>query len=101
MTVTPFPQLLFYIGMTLNFTMMLAVASVFVFRRRQQGWQRLPVVSFAWPLVPGLFVIAGAWMTIYGITLQSRVSFFALGTVVLGALVYHFRIRQSAAAEPA
>ena len=43
MTVTPFPQLLFYIGMTLNFTMMLAVASIFVFRKRQPGWQKLPV----------------------------------------------------------
>jgi APA family basic amino acid/polyamine antiporter len=99
MTVTPFPQLLFYIGMTLNFTMMLAVASVFVFRRRQQGWQRLPAVSFAWPLVPTLFVVAGAWMTIYGVTLQTKVSLFALGTVVLGALVYHFRIRQDAVAD--
>jgi len=98
MTVTPFPQLLFYIGMTLNFTMMLAVASVFVFRKRQQGWQKLPAVSFAWPLVPSLFVVAGAWMTLYGITLQSRVSLFALGTVVIGALVYHFRIRHDAAA---
>ena len=37
MTLTPFPQLFFYIGMTLNFTAMLAVASIFVFRKRRPG----------------------------------------------------------------
>lgn len=92
MTLTPFPQLFFYIGMTLNFTAMLAVASLFVFRRRPE-WRKLGVVSFAWPLVPGLFVLAGAWMTVYAFTLQTRVSLFALATVAIGALVYRLRIR--------
>ena len=32
-------------------------------------------------------------MTVYGITLQSRVSLAAISTVLIGALVYHFRIR--------
>jgi APA family basic amino acid/polyamine antiporter len=92
MTLTPFQQLFSYVGMTLYFTAMLAVASVFVFRRRP-GWQKLGVVSFAYPLVPGVFVVMGAWMTIYAITLQSRASFAAILTVVLGAVVYHFRLR--------
>jgi APA family basic amino acid/polyamine antiporter len=98
MTLTPFPQLFTYVGMTLNFTALLAVASIFVFRRRHTDWQKLPVVSFAYPLVPAVFVITGAWMTIYGITLQSRVSLAAILTVVLGALVYHFRIKSRSAA---
>ncbi|MBC8167192.1 MAG: amino acid permease, partial [Bryobacteraceae bacterium] len=93
MTLTPFPQLFFYIGMTLNFTAMLAVASIFVFRLRRPDWQKLQVVSFAWPLVPGFFVVIGAWMTVYGITLQSRASLAAIFTVLIGALVYHIRIR--------
>jgi APA family basic amino acid/polyamine antiporter len=93
MTLTPFPQLFTYVGMTLNFTAVLAVSSIFVFRRRRPDWQKLPVVSFAYPLVPGIFVVTGAWMTIYAVTLQSRVSFAAIGTVVLGAIVYHFRLR--------
>ncbi|MBC7928077.1 MAG: amino acid permease [Bryobacteraceae bacterium] len=93
MTLTPFPQLFFYIGMTLNFTAMLAVASVFVFRRRHSDWKKLPAVSFAWPLVPTLFVVAGGWMTVYGFTLQSRVSLLAIGTVLVGAVVYWLRIR--------
>lgn len=93
MTITPFPQLFFYIGMTLNFTAVLAVASLFVFRRRNPEWQKLKVVSFAWPLVPSIFIILGIWMTIYGITLQSRVSLLALLTILIGAVVYHFRMR--------
>lgn len=93
MTLTPFQQLFTYVGMTLNFTAMLAVASIFVFRRRRRDWQKLQVVSFAYPLVPALFVITGCWMTIYGFTLQTRVSIAAILTVLLGALIYHFRIR--------
>jgi APA family basic amino acid/polyamine antiporter len=96
MTVTPFPQLFFYIGMTLNFTAALAVMSLFVFRRRHRDWQKLKVVSFAWPLVPAIFVAMGTWMTIFGITRQPRASSIAIATVVAGALVYHFRIRSRA-----
>ena len=98
MTLTPFPQLFTYVGMTLNFTALLAVASIFVFRRRRPDWQKLPVVSFAYPLVPATFVVTGIWMTIYAITLQTRISFAAIATVLLGALVYHFRIRSRTAA---
>jgi APA family basic amino acid/polyamine antiporter len=92
MTLTPFPQLFFYIGMTLNFTAVLAVASILVFRRRRPDWQKLGVVSFAYPLVPMTFVIMGAWMTIYGITLQTRISLVAIATILIGAVVYHFRV---------
>ena len=59
MTLTPFPQLFFYIGMTLNFTAVLAVASIFVFRRRRPGLAETRVVSFAYPLVPLTFVSHG------------------------------------------
>jgi APA family basic amino acid/polyamine antiporter len=96
MTLTPFPQLFMYIGMTLSFTAALAVASLFVFRRRHPDWQKLKVVSFAWPLVPLVFILMSLWMTVYGLVLQPRISGIALATVVLGALVYHFRIRSRA-----
>ncbi|MEJ7606415.1 MAG: hypothetical protein WKF37_09125 [Bryobacteraceae bacterium] len=92
MTLTPFPQLFIYIGMTLNFTAALAVASLFVFRRRLD-WQRLRVVSFAWPLVPSVFILIGMWITMYGITQETKVTAFALATVLVGAVVYHFRMR--------
>jgi APA family basic amino acid/polyamine antiporter len=93
MTLTPFPQLFFYVGMTLNFTALLAVASILVFRKRRPDWQKLKVVSFAYPLVPGIFIVVGTWMTVYGLTNQTRVSAAAIATILAGALVYHFRIR--------
>ena len=40
MTLTPFPQLVLYIGFALNFMAVMSVASLFVFRRRP-AWQRL------------------------------------------------------------
>ena len=92
MTLTPFPQLVVYIGFTLNFFAVLSVASLFIFRRRPD-WQKLRVVSFAWPLIPVAFLLVGTWMTIFGMTLEPKVSLAAILTVITGAAVYHFRIR--------
>ena len=92
MTLTPFPQLVVYIGFTLNFFAVLSVASLFLFRRRPE-WQKLRVVSFAWPLLPVLFVLVGAWMTVYGTLLQPKVSIAAALTIALGAAIYHFRLK--------
>jgi basic amino acid/polyamine antiporter, APA family len=96
MTASPFLNLLFYIGFLLNFFAVMSVASLFVFRRRP-GWHKLPVVSFAYPLVPVFFLIAGVWMTIFGMTFRPEISAIAVLTVALGAAVYHFQIRRSAA----
>jgi APA family basic amino acid/polyamine antiporter len=95
MTVSPFLNLLFYIGMLLNFSAVMSVASLFIFRRRQ-GWQKLGVVNFAYPLIPALFVVIGIWMTILGLKLRPGVSGVAAATVAIGALVYRFRIRAKA-----
>ena len=73
-----------------------SVASVFIFRRRQ-GWQKLGVVSFAYPLMPLLFVATGIWMTILGLKLRPGISLIAAATVAIGALVYRFRIRSTSA----
>lgn len=92
MTVTPFPQLVVYIGVTLNFFAVMSVASLFFFRKRP-GWQKLRVVSIAYPLIPVLFILVGGWMTIQGLQKKPVVSAAAAATIVTGALVYHFRIR--------
>ena len=92
MTVSPFLNLLLYIGLLLNFFAVLSVGSLFIFRRRP-GWQKLGVVSFAYPLVPAIFVAVGVWMTILGVTLRPGVSAIAVLTVAAGAAVYHFRRR--------
>jgi APA family basic amino acid/polyamine antiporter len=95
MTVTPFVQLFFYIGITLNFFAVMSVISLFFFRK-QPGWQKLRVVSFAWPLIPALFIIVGLWMFLFGMTLEPKVSFAAILTIATGAAVYHFRLRPAA-----
>jgi len=95
MTMTPFPQLVNYIGFTLNFFAVMSVASLLYFRTKP-GWQKLRVVSFCYPLFPVLFLLVGVWMIIQGIQLKPYISLATVVTVVTGALVYHFRIRPAA-----
>jgi basic amino acid/polyamine antiporter, APA family len=100
MTVSPFLNLLLYIGLLLNFFAVLSVGSVFVFRRRP-GWQKLGVVSFAYPLLPAFFCAVGIWMTILGVMLRPAVSAAAVVTVAAGAAVYHFKLRTKLPSRPA
>ncbi len=99
MTLTPFPSLLTFIGLTLNFFAAMSVASLFIFRRRP-NWKKLGPVSFAWPLIPAFFVAVGLWVSVYGFLFVPRISFTAVGMLAAGALVYHLRTR-SAARRPA
>ncbi|HEV1287175.1 MAG TPA: amino acid permease [Bryobacteraceae bacterium] len=99
LTLTPFPQLVIYIGFLLNFFAVMSVASL-LHLRRQPGWRKLRVVSFSYPLFPVLFILVGLWMTVQGVQLKPYVSLAAVVTVVTGALVYHFRIRSKAQPEP-
>ena len=89
MTLTPFPQLMLYIGFSLTFFTVMSVASLFVFRRTS-GWQRLRSVSFLFPLIPGAYILVGTAMIVYGIIWQPKASLTAAATIALGAAVYHF-----------
>jgi APA family basic amino acid/polyamine antiporter len=100
LTITPFPQLVVYIGFLLNIFAVLSVASLMHFRR-QPGWRKLRVVSFCYPLFPVLFILVGLWMTVQGLQFKPFVSLAAAITLVMGALVYHFRLRSQAPAEKA
>jgi APA family basic amino acid/polyamine antiporter len=88
MTVTPFPQLVTYIGMSLTLFTVLSVVSLFVFRRKRAGWRKLRAVDFAYPLVPASYVLVGTCMIFYGVISQPKASLSALGTAGVGALVY-------------
>jgi APA family basic amino acid/polyamine antiporter len=99
MTLTPFPQLVIYIGFLLNFFAVMSVGSL-MYLRRQPGWRKLRVVSFAYPLFPALFIVVGLWMTVRGVQLKPYVSLAAVITVGMGAVVYHFRMRSSPRPEP-
>jgi APA family basic amino acid/polyamine antiporter len=92
MTLTPFPDLIVFIGFSLTFFTVAAVASVFVFRRRPE-WRRLPAVNFAYPLVPAAYVLVGTGMCLYGMIWQPKASFTALATIAIGALVYRYTFR--------
>jgi APA family basic amino acid/polyamine antiporter len=94
MTVTPFPALVVYIGFSLTLFTVLSVASIFVFRRRRPGWQRLRALEFAWPLIPASYILVGTGMMVYGVIWQPRASLTALATVGLGALVYRYGVRR-------
>jgi APA family basic amino acid/polyamine antiporter len=96
MTLTPFVNLILYIGFTLNFFAVMSVASIFIFRRRS-GWARLPVVNFAYPLMPALFIIVGVWMTILGVRFRPGISAIAAATIAGGAIAYHLRLRRTIA----
>ena len=93
LTLTPFANLLQYIGFTLNFFAVMAVSSLFVFRRRPE-WQKLKVVNFAWPLMPSIFLVIGLWTTIIGFWLRPGISAAAVLTVATGALIYHSGVKK-------
>ena len=100
MTFTSFPQLVTYIGFSLTFFTVLAVSSLFVFRRRP-GWQRLPAVSVAFPLVPASYLLIGAWMIYYGFMLRPAISAAAVLTLLIGAVVYFLRVKGTPSAQRA
>ena len=50
---TPFPQLVNYIGFTLNFFAVMSVASLVLFRR-QPGWQKTAGGELLLSVVPGV-----------------------------------------------
>ena len=100
MCFTSFPQLVVYIGFCLTFFNVLAVASLVGFRR-QEGWQCLPVVSFAFPLVPAAYLAVGAWMIYFGFRLRPGISAAAVATLILGAAVYYAPSRRPRPQGPA
>jgi APA family basic amino acid/polyamine antiporter len=93
LTMTPFPGLMTYIGMSLTLFTVLSVAALFLFRRNRPGWQKLRAVDFAYPLIPASYILVGAGMMVYGVINQPLASLTAFATVGAGALVYHFGVR--------
>jgi basic amino acid/polyamine antiporter, APA family len=100
MTLTPFPQLVLYIGMTLNIFTVMSVLSIFFFRKRE-GWHKLRAVSFAYPAFPVLFALVGTWMAYQGVILKPWIALATFLTLATGALVHRLRTRQQAPQTPA
>lgn len=94
LTFIPFRGLFIYIGSTLNLFAGIAVASIFILRKRP-GWRRLPVVDFMFPLMPATFLSISVLTFVVGIRLEPVVVLATVLTAGTGALFYHFKIRQS------
>jgi APA family basic amino acid/polyamine antiporter len=94
LTLTPFPQLIVYIGFTLNVFAVLSVSSLFLFRRRP-GWRTLRIVDRTYPLIPSLFVVIGIWMVFEGVLKKPLISGITALTLLTGAAVYRTRSRHS------
>jgi basic amino acid/polyamine antiporter, APA family len=90
-----FEALLYYIGFMLVLFAGLATAGAFRLRGRP-GWRRLPSVSFAWPLLPALFIAASAGMLLSTVRLRPRESLLGLFTVACGAALYRWKFRKKA-----
>ena len=92
LTLTPFPALIIYIGFSLTFFTVMAVASVFIFRKRPE-WQRLPSVSFLFPAIPGAYIAVGVAMIVYGTIWAPVPSIASLVTILAGGAVYQATAR--------
>jgi len=92
MTLTPFPQLVSYIGFSLTlFTVLVGGFAVRVPARAPE-WQRLRALQFAWPLIPASYILVGICMMVYGVIWQPAASLTPWPPVGAGAGV-HFGVR--------
>ena len=87
-----FESLLYYIGFALVLFAALAVVGMTRLRRRLT-WKRLGAASWAYPLVPAVFVSASVWMLCYTMALRPKESGLGLLTMAAGALVYYWFLR--------
>jgi APA family basic amino acid/polyamine antiporter len=89
-----FEQLLIYIGFSLGIFPLLAVAGVFVLRRRQPQRER-PYRVWGYPLVPLFFLVVMVAVLIVGFVNSPKPSLIALATVAAGVPAYWLTVRQS------
>jgi APA family basic amino acid/polyamine antiporter len=89
-----FEQLLVYIGFSLGIFPLLAVAGVFVLRRRQPRRER-PYRVWGYPLVPLFFLFVMVAVLIVGFVNSTKPSLIALATVAAGVPAYWLTVRQS------
>lgn len=89
-----FERLIYYIGFALILFAALATAGIFRLRRRP-GWKPLPAITWAYPLIPAVFVGASGWMLGYTLFLRPNESLLGLLTLATGALFYRCIFRKA------
>jgi APA family basic amino acid/polyamine antiporter len=88
-----FEQLLTYIGFALGLFPLMAVAGVFLLRRRQPQRER-PFRVWGYPLTPAFFLLAMSVILIVSFQGRPKESSVALATVAAGIPVYWFIFRK-------
>src|SRR5262249_11457713 len=88
-----FETLIYYIGITLILFPALAIAGLPRLRKRSE-WRRLRAVSWCYPAVPAIFLVASLWMLTWTFIIRPRESLLALLTVVCGGLLYRWELRK-------
>lgn len=91
-----FGALLRYIGFTLSLVAALAVAGVFVLRRREPGLPR-PVRTWGYPTTPLLFVALSAWMVVHALVENPASSLAGVATALLGLALHRIIERRGRA----
>jgi APA family basic amino acid/polyamine antiporter len=87
-----FESLASYIGFTLFFLSALAVLAIFKFRRRP-GWKRSRWVDMGYPAIPLAYVAMNVWVFYFFARGGQVEAWWAVATVVAGALVYRFWLK--------
>jgi APA family basic amino acid/polyamine antiporter len=82
-----FGALLVYVGFTLSVVSGLAVAGVFVLRRREPGLPR-PYRAFGYPVTPALFVALSCWMVARALLERPAATWAGLATLAAGILLH-------------
>ncbi len=92
--VSTFATLVQYIGFTLMFFTMLAVAGLLRLRKRP-GWKPLPAANVAFPLIPAFYVASCVVVLAGMLALRPVESGYGVLTVAAGAILYHAVLRRS------
>ncbi len=92
-----FDALIYYIGFMLSLFTALSVLALYKFRRRAD-WQKTPAVSFAYPLLPVIYVATNIAIFCFFVTERVQEALFAALTVGVAALLYRMRTKTPAPA---
>ena len=91
-----FEQLLTYIGFALGVFPWMAVAGLFLLRRREPRRER-PYRVWGYPLVPAFYLVAMAWIWSVALLNRPGPSLMALATVAAGIPAYLLTVRRKPA----
>lgn len=86
-----YDRLLTYIGFTLGLSAAATVVGLVLLRRREGPGLAVP----GWPWVPGIFLLAVLWMTVFTVALRPTESLVGLATITLGWAAWGLNRRRS------